>query len=158
MLSFVAQESCVGGIDWPKFWELLWAGAAPVIVGAAIALIALIGRWRLYSLQQSRLHALALCRRSGVVLRNEGKRIVLTGSDSTEWQGKANKWKKELFKTAQRFSRVEAERLDTLDWMEAKEFEGVEDSEQLRLLRDINETLKRLQDLLEERVRPYFTP
>ncbi len=68
------------------------------------------------------------------------------------------KWKKRLIDTARRFSPIEAERLDTLDWMTPLEFEGINNPEQLHILRDTSETLKRLERLLEEKYRPKFQP
>ena len=150
-------QNC-GTVDLCRVWEILFKAAAPVLFLALVGLLGYLGRWALYRKQQDRLHALALCRREGVKLRNIGKKRNLTGPAFKTWETIVKKWKKELFETATKFSKVEAERLDTLDWMEARKFPGIRNKEQLQLLRDVNETLKRLQQLLEERVRPSFTP
>lgn len=145
-------------MDCTRFWEIVLNAAFTVGFAALVGLAALAGRWALYSKQQQQLHALALRRRKGVKLRNKGMNKNLTGSEFDDWKEEIEKWKKCLFKTATKFSKVEAERLDTLDWMPHKKFPKVENKEQIILLCDTTETLKRLQQLLEERVRPYFSP
>jgi len=144
-------------VDWCRFREVLIEAATPIGIAALIALIGIFVRWGLYKLQTDRLHKLALLRRKGVVLRNDGLHKDL-GPAFDEWASKVSRWKTDLFDAATRYSPVEAERLDTLDWMTPLEFPGVTDARQILLLRDMSETLQRLEKLIEERLRPRFEP
>jgi len=144
----------VSGIAFDAFVTALFT----VGLGTIIGLLALLVRWLLYKKQEGLLLELAKLRTEGVGLRNDGLGANLRGRTFNAWNAEIGNWKKKLIDTARRFSPIEAERLDTLDWMEAIKFPSVTNKRQEHILQDTSETLKRLERLLEEKYRPKFQP
>lgn len=146
------------GIDWAKVSEIALDAGLTVIFGAIVGFA--VNLWRLgrYNQQERILLELARLRRSGVAIRNRGERATLTGPTFDAWKSEIDEWKTALIAKANEFSPVEGERLDTLDRMVALPYPNIQNPDQVRLLRDTSETLKRLDRLLERRFRPTPSP
>ena|SRR3990170_6869716 len=93
------------------------------------------------------LQELAVMRTHGVEIRNEGLRR-LSAAARQGWLAKAAKWETDVANKAGELSKTEGERLRTLDLVPLVKVAGVTDPEQLGLLRNLTETLKRLDVLL----------
>lgn len=87
-------------------------------------------------------------RREGIRIRNAGRRIP-AGTDNLGWLAEAEGWEKSVPGLVKWLSISEAERIRDLDTVEREEPPGVTDATQLRLLRNLSATTKRLDSLLE---------
>jgi hypothetical protein len=130
-------------IDWPTV-------ITGVVTAAIIGLLAALTKLpaRLYEWHKNRqLEAIAKCRTEGAAIRNAGLQ-ALAPEPLQEWKAKAQKWEKNAAKKVGKFSRAEGGKLATLDRVPIVGVPGVNDREQLRLIRNVTETLKQLGDLL----------
>jgi len=133
-------------MDWSQF-------VPDLAVAVVIAVVGYLGKdlFRDWFNKQGRLYDVAVKRTEGVELRNAGVK-PLTGKALKDWKRAAAKWEVEAAVVVSKFSRVEGERLKTLDLVPKLQVKGIKDKEQLRLLRNVSGTLWRMDDLLERRV------
>lgn len=137
---------------------MITSAAITVIIGGLLAGgVHVFYRVPKYSKQERILLELAKVRLAGVKLRNNGNKKSFDDKEFDEWNNKIEKWKRDLYEVAKKFSPVEGERLRTLDDMPAQVF-NVTNPDQVRVLRYVSETLRRLDKLLEQRFRPKMAP
>ena len=96
--------------------------------------------------KEGQLLAVETKRGEGVSLRNEAL-APLSGPKLQDWLGKAQKWEADAADIVGKFSKVEGERVRTLDWVKLSGLEGTADPEQARLVRNMNATLWRMYEL-----------
>ena len=134
-----------------------WNQVATTVISAVISALIIgflswlglpeIG-WRSRSKDRRFLHGIAVKRTEGVEIRNQGLK-PLAGAALSDWRRKAAEWETGAAAEVARFSKAEGERLRTLGDVPVLSVAGVSDPEQLRLLRNLTETLKRMDALLE---------
>jgi len=155
--------------DQCQFWTIIFDGlvSALFVVGIGAIGTAAANKWyrrRKYDEQEAVLHRLADLRSEGVEIRNDGWE-VLTGTAFIDWNTRIGEWEDDLEEAAKKLSLVEAERLKTLDFyplLDPNEVLDLRDKDigddQLRVLSETSETLKRLDHMLELRFRPKMAP
>lgn len=147
-----------------------WCRISDILLDSAMTAIATIGlgvlagylvdkyyRRRRFQEQEDVLLRLAELREEGVALRNKAVHTTFEDDEFDNWNKDIEKWKKKLFKKTSEFSKVEGRRIQTLDFMPA-DVSAVFNENQLHVLRYVNETLRRLEKLLEQRFRPTQSP
>ena len=157
--------SC-GMIDWCKVWEIVFAAAFAIALSTAVGLLLnYIFRVRQYRKQEGILLELAKLRSEGVAIRNRGLEEELQGDALNSWIEEMQKWEGRLYDKAGEFSPVEEERLRTLDLvpvLNPNDFLGLRGKTispaQRKILSETNETLKRLDRMLEHKFRPTHAP
>ena len=150
-------------INWCKISEIVFGAAATVGLGGLLAGgIQVFYRIPKYNKQEDILHKLAIMRTDGVRLRNQRPEEVFSNEEIEGWfeiwTAELEMWEHFLYKKAAEFSKVEAERLKTLDTVPSLSLPGVVTPDQRRTLLITSETLKRLDKLLEQRFRPKQSP
>ncbi|MCH8093051.1 MAG: hypothetical protein IH953_00515 [Chloroflexi bacterium] len=151
---------------WTISFEALLAALLTLIVGGLGAYFAnRIYRIPKYEAQQRILLKLAELRTEGVGIRNDGMKDPLEGQLFDDWATRIIYWEQRLYEKAEEFSPVEKERLKTLDLvpiLNPNEVLGLQGKTispaQLKILSETNETLKRLDRMLENKFRPTQSP
>ncbi len=150
-------EDLIAGIDWEAFFNMVLRGA----IGATFSGLVAIGVYRATRGRDERksiealsdrdqiIDDLALLRTQGVAIRNKGHQ-PLEGDDRDEWIAEVSDWETLLYAKAAELTPATRERLATLDRFPLLQVAGVQDSEQLRVLSMLSETLQRLDRVLEQ--------
>ena len=167
----ILPGSCGTEITWCVVYELLLAAVLGALaVGALTGLIHFLYRVPRFNEQERTLLELAKLREDGVRLRNERlplalfigpvRVVVNTIVDwLIRWEAEVDYWYWKVYNKAKGLSLVERKRLETIDYVEPREFsEPVMTRQQLQALAELSTTLKRLDNLLQQRFRPKNSP
>ena len=163
--------SCGTEIAWCVVYELLLAAVLGALaLGALTGLVHIFYRVPKFNKQERILLELAKLRENGVKLRNERPPLALfmgpvpvvvdTVVDwLIQWEAEIDYWYWKVYNAAEKLSLVERKRLQTVDWIEGRAFSGlIMTDQQLDALSELSTTLKRLDDLLQQRFRPKNSP
>ena len=141
-------------IDWAQVSAELLRAGIDLIVGG-------IGGYAVYRFIRSRdkrkeviLLDLALMRRNAVVLRNEGEKMELEGTDLDSWVEKVRQYQEEMIDKTKEFSPVEGSRLATLDRVQVFTYPHITNPKQIQTLLNLSERIKRLDKLLDKHHPP----
>lgn len=99
--------------------------------------------------RQRALLELAQLRTEGVEIRNRGSR-GLSDEDRLRWYEEVDAWERQVLRTAERLSPIEAESLRTLDTFEVRPYAELDDPRAIHRVSMLSATLQRL-DLLIQR-------
>ena len=167
----ILPGSCGTEIAWCVVYELLLAAVLGAFaVGALTGLIHIFYRVPTFNKQERILLDLAKLREKGVKLRNERPPpelfigpvpgvVDIIVDWLIQWEAEVGYWYWKVYNKAEELSLVERKRLETIDYVEPRDFrEPVMTRQQLQALAELSTTLKRLDNLLQQRFRPKNSP